>query len=78
MTGRLVEPAGIVIHGPVETGTNTVVMGVAAVPTVTIARVSPSMSIVWPASKPVVLLTLMAASPGLAGAASPEPERPSR
>ena len=56
VTGRLVEPAGIVIHGPVDTGTNTVVMAVAAVPTLAIVRVSPSMSIFWPAAKPAVLL----------------------
>ena len=78
VTGRLVEPAGIVSHGPVETGMNTVVIAVAAVPTLAIVRVSPSMSIFWPAAKPVVLLTLIVVAPALAGAASPELERPSR
>ena len=78
VTGRLVEPAGIVIHGPVDTGTNSVVMGAAGVPTLTITRVSPSMSIFWPCAKPAVLLTLMVVSPGFVGAASPELERPSR
>ncbi len=78
VTGRLVEPAGIVSHGPVETGMNSVVMAVAAVPTLAILRVSPSMSICWPAAKPVTLLTLIVVAPALAGAASPELERPSR
>ena len=78
VTGRLVEPGGIVIHGPVETGTNTVVMAVAAVPTLTAVRDSPSMSIVWPAARPVVLLTWMAVAPRSAGAARPELDRPSR
>ena len=35
----------MVSQGPVETGMNSVVMAVAAVPTLTIVRVSPSMSI---------------------------------
>ena len=65
-------------HGPVETGTNIVVMAVAGVPTLAMVRVSPSMSIFWPASKPVVLRTWMVVAPGLAGAASPELERPSK
>ena len=76
VTGRLVEPAGIVSQGPVETGIKTVVMAVAAVPTLAIVRVSPSISIFWPASKPLVLRTLMVVAPGLAGAASPELARP--
>ena len=78
VTGRLVEPAGMVSHGPVDTGSNSVVMAVAAVPTLSILRVSPSISICWPAAKPVVLLTLIVVAPALTGAANPELERPSR
>jgi hypothetical protein len=45
---RFVEPAGIVIYGPVDTRMNTVVIGVAGVPTVATVRVSPPTSIRCP------------------------------
>src|SRR4051794_32137569 len=76
-TGTLVEPAGTVITGPSGSGCQSVVLPLAAVPTPAIVRVSPSTSIVSPALMPVVLRTLMVLSPALAGAASPELERPS-
>jgi hypothetical protein len=75
-TGTLVDPAGIVIHGPVETGANTVVIAVAAVPTLAIVRTSPSTSIFWPSAKPVVLLTYAVVAPAVTGDASPEPASP--
>src|SRR5689334_4649987 len=77
-TGKLVEPTGIVSHGPVETGANTVVIAVAAVPTFLMTRVSPSILICCPLANPVVLLTGMLVAPARAGADSPEFERPSR
>src|SRR5439155_908689 len=70
VTGRFVEPAGMVSHGPVDTGMNSVVMAVATVPTPAIVRVSPSMSIFCASSKPVVLRTVMLVAPGFAGAAA--------
>ena len=78
LTGTLVEPTGIVIHGPVETGANTVVIAVAAVPTSLMTRVSPSISICCPVASPAVFLTLMLVAPARAGADSPEFERPRR
>ena len=78
VTGTLVEPAGIVITGPSGSGCHSVVLPEAAVPRLAILRDSPSTSIVSPAVMPVVLRTLIVVSPALAGAASPELDRPSR
>src|SRR6187399_1867394 len=61
VTGILVEPAGIVSTGPSGTGCHDVVGLPAAVPMLTIVRVSApapvSMLIVSPADMPAVLLT---------------------
>ena len=78
VTGRLVDPAGIVSHGPVDTGMNTVVRAEAAVPMLAIVWFSPSMLIFCPTSKPEMLRTLIVVAPFVAGADKPEPERPSR
>src|SRR4051812_22359492 len=75
-TGRLVEPTGIVI-GPSGCGCQSVVLAVAAVPTLAILRDSPSTSIVSPAVMPATLRTLIVLSPAPAGAARPEFDRPS-
>src|SRR5450759_2183221 len=86
VTGTLIAPAGILITGPSGRGCHSVVLLPAAVPTLTILRVSAldeelepvSMPIVSPTDMPVVLLTWMVLSPARAGTASPELERPSR
>src|ERR1039457_4638489 len=82
VTGTLVEPMGMVIAGPSGTGCHTVVLLLAAVPTLAILRVSTlepvSMLIASPAAMPVVLLTLMVVSPGCEEPASRELEKQSR
>jgi hypothetical protein len=81
VTGTLREPAGIVMYGPSGSGCHSGVLLLAGVPTLAILRVSApapvSLCTVSPALRPVVLRTLRVVSPALAGAASPEVDRPS-
>src|ERR1035437_5732982 len=82
VTGTLIAPAGILTTGPSGRGCHSVVLLLAAVPTLPILRVSTpepvSMLIVSPTDMLVVLLTWMVLSPARAGTASPEVERPRR
>jgi len=82
VTGTLVEAAGIVITGPSGRGCHSVVLLLAAVPTLAILCVSAlepvPIATVSPAFIPVVFLTYSVDSPTCAGAARPEFDSPSR